>query len=243
MKCNICFLFCLMALITVKKVNAQNTFPASGNVGIGTTTPQAKLSFADLFSTAADGITWFSASPASYGIYKTAGAWTGPNYQQLKLSWQTGIILDPGNAFGKSYVDVVGAGLKVTSGTVTVGNVAQPAGYKMYVEQGILTEKVKVAVKTAANWADHVFYKNYRLPTLPQVEQYIRANGHLPGIPSAAEMVKEGNDLLETDARLLAKIEEQSLYIINLHKQVEELQKEMQQMKMQLQKIPVIKKN
>lgn len=195
---------------------------SSGNLGIGTTNAQAKLSFVDLFSTAADGITWYSGAPTSYGIYKTAGAWASPNYQQLKLSWQTGIVLDPGSAHGKSYVDIQGAGLKVTSGTLSVGNVSQPAGYKMYVETGILTEKVKVAIKTSGDWADHVFNKNYPLMPLEHVEDFIQTNGHLPGIPSAGEMVKEGNDLGKTDAKLLEKIEELTLYIIQLKKEMGE---------------------
>ncbi len=105
------------------------------------------------------------------------------------------------------------------NGRVKIGNVTMPAGYKLYVEQGILTEKVKVAVKTSANWADYVFEEGYNLPSLPNVEQFIIKNKHLPGIPSATEVVKNGIDLAEINAKLLAKVEELTLYIIEMNKQ------------------------
>lgn len=91
-------------------------------VGIGTTTPGARLSFKNADSSElADGITWFNPTPTSYGIYRTAGAWSAPNYQQLRLNWLTGIVLDPGTAYDKSYVDIQGNGLRVTAGNVGIG--------------------------------------------------------------------------------------------------------------------------
>ncbi|WP_443938789.1 hypothetical protein [Pedobacter sp. MW01-1-1] len=102
---------------------AQNIFPSTGNVGLGTLLPGAKLSFNDVNdgTDTSDGITWFSPNPLAYGIFRTPGPWTPPNYQQLKISWDTGIILDPGNTYNKSYVDVKGSGLRVTSGKLGVG--------------------------------------------------------------------------------------------------------------------------
>ena len=95
----------------------------SGNVGIGTASPGAKLSFNNLNdgSNGADGITWYNPSPTAYGIYRTPGVWSGPDYQQLSLTWQTGIRLDPGTAHGKSYVDIGGGGLRVTAGNAAIG--------------------------------------------------------------------------------------------------------------------------
>jgi hypothetical protein len=110
---------------------------------------------------------------------------------------------------------------------VIVGSIPSlPAGYKMYVEKGILTEKVKVAIKTSANWSDYVFDKNYKLMPLPQVEKYIQLNKHLPGIPSAAEVVKEGIDLADMNAKLLAKVEELTLHMIAMQKEIAALKKE-----------------
>jgi Bacterial shufflon protein, N-terminal constant region len=102
------------------------------------------------------------------------------------------------------------------AGQVRIGNVNTPAGYKLFVEQGILTEKVKVAIKTTGDWADHVFNKDYPLMPLQEVAQFIKTNGHLPGVPSAAEVTKEGIDLGKMNAKLLEKIEELTLYIIEM---------------------------
>jgi hypothetical protein len=110
-------------------VNAQtNTFPTSGNAGIGTTTPAAKLSFANVSETSdAIGLTWYNPGPLDYGIYRTPGSWTAPHFQQLKLQFKTGIILQPGSDHGKSYVDIQGGGLRVTSGSVGIGTTS-PGG-------------------------------------------------------------------------------------------------------------------
>ncbi len=100
-----------------------------------------------------------------------------------------------------------------------------PAGYTLYATEGILTEKVKVAVQTTADWSDFVFDKSYKLPTLRDVETFIDNNQHLPGVPSADEVVCEGIDLGKMDAKLLQKVEELTLYVLQLQKQNEEQQK------------------
>jgi hypothetical protein len=77
-------------------------------------------------SGASSGFTWASShSPEAlynYGIYNTSGGWDAPDYQQLKLNWDTGIILNPGTSYGKSYVDVQGGGLRVSSGKSLFGS-------------------------------------------------------------------------------------------------------------------------
>ncbi len=109
---------------------------------------------------------------------------------------------------------------------VIVGSVSSlPAGYKLYVGKGILTERVKVAVSGTANWADHVFAPGYQLASLSEVETFIKANKHLPGVPSAAAMVKEGLDVAAMDAKLLEKIEELTLHMIELKKENEQFKK------------------
>jgi hypothetical protein len=111
----------------------------------------------------------------------------------------------------------------VQTGTVRVGNVTTPAGYKLYVEQGILTEKVKVAVATSPAWADYVFATDYNLKPLSEVEAFIKENKHLPNVPSADELVKEGLDLGKMQATQMEKIEELTLYIIEMKKEIEML--------------------
>lgn len=121
-------IFCLAvtAFLTSGFSYAQtNTFPSTGNAGIGTgtTLPSAKLSFNDLNdgTNGADGIAWYNPSPLDYGIYRTSGAWNSPNYQQLKVNFLTGIVLNPGSAYGKSFVEIQGGGLRVSSGHVGIG--------------------------------------------------------------------------------------------------------------------------
>ncbi len=73
------------------------------------------------------------------------------------------------------------------------------------------------------NWADYVFDKNYKLMPLLEVENYYNTNKHLPNVPTTENIIKEGNDLAKTDAMLLAKIEELTLYIVELKKEVNAL--------------------
>lgn len=123
-----------------------------------------------------------------------------------------------------------------TSGAITVGSVpTTPAGYKLYVETGILTEKLKVAIKTTADWSDHVFASSYKLRPLSELKSFIGTHQHLPGVPSAREMVKTGLDVAASDAKLLEKIEELTLYILQMNERMEKLEKENTAIKAQLQ--------
>lgn len=96
--------------------------------------------------------------------------------------------------------------------------------YKLFVQTGILTEKVRVAVNCSANWSDYVFEPDYKLMNLKELEHYVTENKHLPNIPSADEVVEEGMDVGEMTSKLLGKIEELSLYIIEQNKKIEALQ-------------------
>ena len=97
-----------------------------------------------------------------------------------------------------------------------------PAGYKLFVEDGIITEKLKVAPKPTADWSwpDYVFSKGYKLNTLDSVENYISKNSHLPDVPSAKEIGTNGFDVAEMDAKLLRKVEELTLYVIDVNKKL-----------------------
>lgn len=64
-----------------------------------------------------DGITWYKTSPLSYGIYRTSGGWNWPNFQQLRIAFDTGIIIDGGTSFGKSGTSIQPNGGKVGIGT------------------------------------------------------------------------------------------------------------------------------
>lgn len=103
-----------------------------------------------------------------------------------------------------------------------------PSGYRLYVADGILTEKVKVAVKSTSDWSDFVFADNYQLRSLEMLGAYIKKHRHLPDVPSAEQVVNEGIDLAKMDALLLQKIEELTLYVLQLKNQNDELQKKVE---------------
>jgi hypothetical protein len=98
-------------------------------------------------------------------------------------------------------------------------------GYNLLVKGGILTEKVKVALASSADWADYVFEDSYQLMPLAEVEEYTKTNKHLPNVPSADEMIDRGLDVVQTSKMFMEKIEELTLYIIELNKEVELLKK------------------
>jgi hypothetical protein len=112
-----------------------------------------------------------------------------------------------------------------------------PEGYSIYATEGILTEKAKVAVKNTEDWADYVFKPTYKRLSLEEVGKFIAINNHLPNVPSAAEMVANGNDLHKTDVKLLEKIEELTLYMLELKKRDEANAKEIQSLKQQVVKL------
>ncbi len=105
----------------------------------------------------------------------------------------------------------------ITDGSGNIGlNTASPdPGYKLSVNGKVRTKEVRVE----ANWADYVFDNSYPLLPLEKVEHYIKDNHHLPDVPSAAEVSKNGINLGETDALLLKKIEELTLYLIEKNKE------------------------
>jgi hypothetical protein len=111
------------------------------------------------------------------------------------------------------------------AGQVIIGNVTAPSAndYRLYVEKGILTEHVRVAVSTTADWHDEVFDTNYPLMSLAGLRAFINANHHLPEIPSAQEVVKNGIDVQQIDSRLLQKVEEMTLYILSQQDQIDDL--------------------
>ncbi|WP_316834532.1 hypothetical protein [Pedobacter nutrimenti] len=101
-----------------------------------------------------------------------------------------------------------------------------PGDYDLAVNGKIRTKEVRVET---ANWADYVFKKDYELPTLEQTEKHIKEKGHLPGIPSEAEVKAEGIEVGDMNAKLLKKIEELTLYLIELKKQNNQLSKRVTQ--------------
>lgn len=80
----------------------------------------------------------------------------------------------------------------------------------------------EISVEITAG-ADHIFHESYELKPLSEVEQFIKANQHLPEIPSEKQMQEEGLNINEFQIKLLQKIEELTLYTIELKKEVDQL--------------------
>lgn len=235
-----------------------NVFPATGNVGIGLSSPTHKLQVVS--SNGLELIGDYTETIASVSKFTT----TGLHFQALGYgfgsdrfmyverayrlqmfegtSTKTGFIEFSNPATTNTTKAAVSFGhngieaMRINQdGKVRIGNstndIKTPAGYKLFVEDGILTEKVKVAVKTTANWADYVFAEDYKLMPLSDVEKFTKENKHLPNVPSANQMVENGLDVAQMDAKLMEKIEELTLYLIEQNKQIELLKAEITALK------------
>ena len=208
-------------------VNQSNSMVlGSGvNVGIGTSAPNNKLEISQ-GSAGNSGLRFTNLTSATTPSVSTNQFLTVNSSGDVVLA----LVGGSKGAFRTAAVDssavtsgwsLVGTTLQNTnSGGVLIGSgiTQTPVGYQLYVAQGILTEKVKVAVKNTMDWSDKVFESGYGLKSLWEVEAYINTNKHLPGVPSAAEVVERGIDVARMDAKLLEKIEELTLYSIQLEK-------------------------
>ncbi|GAA4152481.1 hypothetical protein GCM10022217_07340 [Chryseobacterium ginsenosidimutans] len=105
------------------------------------------------------------------------------------------------------------------------GIAADGEKYKLFVKDGIKTERVKVDIAASNGWADYVFEKDYKLMPLNKVEKFINENGHLPEVPTTEEAINNGIELKEMNILLLKKIEELTLYTIEQQKRIEILEK------------------
>ena len=214
-----------------------------GNVGIGTTSSGSKIhtlganlglttgdrvkhltlqnlcgagnySFIDVFAYRnAPGDNWYTASSRiQQTIDVTPMAFVEFNPPGLLF----GMALGTANQ-SRFYINSAG---QVGIGTTDFGS------FKLTVEGKIGAREVRVT--SASPWPDYVFNKKYELKNLYSLESYIRQNNHLPNIPSAQEVNDNGIELGKMNAKLLEKIEELTLYIIDLNKKIDNLEKQVQ---------------
>lgn len=101
--------------------------------------------------------------------------------------------------------------------------------YRLFVAKGVLSEDYAIA--PISSWSDFVFNKDYVLKTIPEVEEFISENNHLPDVPSAKQVAEEGYSQHDMNKILLQKIEELTLYTIQQQKEIQELKSELNNLK------------
>ncbi|WP_299160470.1 hypothetical protein [uncultured Tenacibaculum sp.] len=205
----------------------------NGNVGIGTTSPSAKLHIKSNDSSSeatllrldnsgtrgnASGIEFYSSTTDSEGanrVGRISGKFDGGSFTNARLSFHS---MTSGNVLVET--------ISLKNGEVGIGTTS-PNGWKLAVNGKIRAKEIKVET----GWSDFVFYDDYKLPTLIEVEKHIKEKGHLKDIPSAKEVEKNGIFLGEMNSKLLQKIEELTLYTIEQEKKIKVLEKQSQEIK------------
>lgn len=131
-------------------------------------------------------------------------------------------------------------------GKFVIGDIATSGDYGLYVEKGILAEKLSVGGHLCTNslritasscWADYVFSDNYQLMSLEKVESFILQNEHLPNVPSASEIENNGIDVEMITVSQQEKIEELFLHMIEMNKKMKQIEAENKQLKAEIQKL------
>ena len=162
------------------------------------------------------------------------GSNSGPSANQLGSSLSNTLFIDNSTNSNPLIWGDFAADLLKMNGKVGIGAVTtfptNPlyTNYKLFVTGGILADEVRVALSSGGTWADYVFEDDYKLKTLSEVEQFINQNGHLPNVPSAEQVKEEGINVAEMARIQQEKIEELTLYIIELNKKLEILEAKME---------------
>lgn len=198
----------------------------NGNIGIGTDQPNFRLDVNGDFGTSgsrftvAQGIINQNSTIENWGSASNQGGLSF-NYNGKSTPGGTSQAYFRDFAIYNGKGDIVGffdgSNKSLGIGTTTTGS------HKLAVEGSIGARGVKVE---ATGWSDFVFKNDYNLRTLEQVESFINKNNHLPEIPSEIEVIENGIDLGQMDSKLLQKIEELTLYMIEMNKEIKEVKAE-----------------
>ncbi|MBI5370913.1 MAG: hypothetical protein HZA79_02675 [Sphingobacteriales bacterium] len=153
-------------------------------------------------------------------------AGTTNGFVMLGTEAGSNIIIDNNEIMARSNGAAAPLTLQNDGGSVRIGNVAAPAGYLFAVKGKMIGEELKVQL--SGSWPDYVFKKDYKLPSFAELRKFIAANNHLPNVPPAAELEQNGMEVGDMQKRMMEKIEELTLYVLQLEDQLKELKKEIQ---------------
>ncbi len=180
-------------------------FSPGGNVGIGLTTPEARLHIAYGQQTIKLGV---GTNTSGYALE------IGANDNGVNLTNNSTVR-------GYNFTNARGRLMTIDSiGNVRIGGHGY-SSHKLSVNGSAIF--TKAVVKAYANWPDFVFEDDYRLQPIEEVMSFVKEHKHLPGIPSAKEVAEKGQDLGEMNAKLLQKVEELTLYIAEMKKEIDAL--------------------
>lgn len=182
------------------------TLMPSGNVGFGTTSPQQKV---DVAGTVIAGGTYVNSNSTKMMVRNTAGKVWALSSGENNVNETNFGIYDWTDNTTNPYLSIT------TGGNVLIGKVSQVNSAYMLDVAGNVRANELVVNTTGA---DFVFDPTYALPSLHAVSDYIAHNRHLPGIEPAAAMTAGGVKVGETQTKLLQKIEELTLYVIQADK-------------------------
>lgn len=154
---------------------------------------------------------------------------TGAQYINImragQISWSIGMVYNT-NKFAIGQATTIESAFTNPSfvidninGNVGIGTVSPL--YKLDVKGIIRATEVKIV--SVDNFPDYVFDKDYKLKSLDELQHFIQNNGHLPEIPSAQDVKENGMSLVEMNVKLLQKVEELTLYVIELKGQIDKL--------------------
>lgn len=213
----------------------------AGNVGIGTSSPSAKLVVASPQSVAGNYVVGeFSRSDGTNqggSVILRLRRSTGTETSDFELNsghsgpfrygtYSDTVITNNQNSPGGPYGNIHFATSQAVRMTIGGGSLAGNVGIGTTSPTHTLsvngTIKTKEVLVENTGWSDYVFAEDYRLAPLTEVEQHIREKKHLPGIPSAAEVAENGFGVSDMQAKLLAKIEELTLHLIAQEKRISE---------------------
>ncbi|MBV6461383.1 MAG: hypothetical protein HJHJAOHD_01504 [Flavobacteriales bacterium] len=210
---------------------ANGTFNSIGKVGIGTTTPGTNYIEPDYLKLDVHG-------DARFYRYNNPNAYIriGQDYQNahidnfsegaLHINYTSGKDVHIANGPVKANLHVGNSAF--INNTVGIGTTQVPYGYKLAVYGNIIAEDITVDLKS--NWPDYVFSAEYKKMSIQKYADFIELHKHLPGVPSAKEVEETGIRLGEMQAKLLEKIEEQALYIIELNHELNILKQKVEKL-------------